>query len=297
MKKIVITGATGAIGTAIIKNLAENNIEVLVLCHPGSGRIKNILQNDFVNIRYCDLSELSSFSYNDNDFDVFYHLAWDGTNGPSRDDMYLQNQNVKYALDAVALAKKLGCKRFIGVGSQAEYGRVEGKLRPDTPVNPTMGYGIAKLTAGLMTRQYAHQLGLEHIWVRVLSVYGPNDGPNSLVRSTIRKLQNGETPKLTKCDQLWDYLYSGDAARAFRLLGEKGCDGKTYVLGSGQVRPLRKYVEKIRDLISPGAKLDFGAIPYYPHQVMHLEADIRELTADTGFIPQTSFDRGIQKLL
>lgn len=297
MKKIVITGATGAIGTAIIKNLAENNIEVLVLCRPGSGRIKNILQNDLVNIRYCDLSELSSFSYNDNDFDVFYHLAWDGTNGPSRDDMYLQNQNVKYALDAVALAKKLGCKRFIGVGSQAEYGRVEGKLRPDTPVNPTMGYGIAKLTAGLMTRQYAHQLGLEHIWVRVLSVYGPNDGPNSLVRSTIRKLQNGETPKLTKCDQLWDYLYSGDAARAFRLLGEKGCDGKTYVLGSGQVRPLRKYVEEIRDLISPGAKLDFGAIPYYPHQVMHLEADIRELTADTGFIPQTPFDRGIQKLL
>ena len=137
---------------------------------------------------------------------------------------------------------------------------------------------------------------MEHIWVRVLSIYGPNDGPNSLVMSTIRKLQNGETPQLTKCDQLWDYLYSEDAARAFRLLSEKGVDGKTYVLGSGQARPLRQYVEEIRDLVSPGAELNFGAISYYPHQVMHLEADISELTKDTGFMPQTSFNEGLQQL-
>ena len=297
MRRAVITGATGAIGSAIIKELNDNNIEVLVLCRPDSGRIKNIPQNDLVKIRYCDLGNLYSFDgIDDSSFDTFYHLAWEGTSGPSRDDMYLQNRNVKYALDAVGLAKRLGCKRFIGVGSQAEYGCVEGKLRPDTPVNPTMGYGIAKLTAGLMTRQYAHQLEMEHIWVRVLSIYGPNDGPNSLVMSTIRKLQNGETPQLTKCDQLWDYLYSEDAARAFRLLSEKGVDGKTYVLGSGQARPLRQYVEEIRDLVSPGAELNFGAISYYPHQVMHLEADISELTKDTGFMPQTSFNEGLQQL-
>lgn len=115
--------------------------------------------------------------------------------------------------------------------------------------------------------------------------------------STIRKLQNGETPKMTKCDQIWDYLYSEDIARAFRLLGEKGVDGKTYVLSSGQARPLRQYVEEIRDLVSPEAELNFGAIPYYPHQVMHLEADISVLKKDTGFIPNVSFLKGIKQTL
>ena len=297
MQRAVLTGATGAVGTALIAELIQNKVEILVLCHPGSVRNYQIPEHPLVHIDYCDLDELSSYSAIKTDaYDIFYHLAWEGTSGPARDNLYLQNQNVRYALDAVGLAKRLGCKRFIGVGSQAEYGQVEVKLRPDTPVNPTMGYGIAKLAAGLMTRQYAHQLGIEHIWVRILSIYGPNDGEQSLVMSTIKKLQAGETPKLTKGDQLWDYLYSGDAARAFVLLGEKGVDGKTYVLGSGQARPLRKYIEEIRDVVSPDAELDFGAIPYYPHQVMHLEADISEITKDTGFIPSVYFTDGIKKI-
>ncbi len=277
MKRAVITGATGAVGTAIIRELIRNEVEVLVLCRPDSQRNDRIPEDRLVRKRYCSMQDFAVLmNPEDEEYDIFFHLAWEGTTGSARDDLFLQNQNVRYALDAVGLAKRLGCKRFIGVGSQAEYGHVEGKLRPDTPVNPTMGYGIAKLSAGLMTRQYAHQLGLEHIWVRILSVYGPDDSPQSLVMSVINKLRAGEVPQLTKGDQLWDYLYSGDAGRAFVLIGDKGIDGKTYVLGSGRVRPLREYAEMIRDIVAPDATLNFGAIPYSPHQVMHLEADISE---------------------
>ena len=155
MKKAVITGATGVIGTALINELVKNEIEVLVFCRADSHRYDLIPTHKLIHKKCCSLQEMDTLSIeNEESYDVFYHLAWEGTSGPMRDDMHLQNRNVKYALDAVGLAKKLGCKRFIGVGSQAEYGRVEGKLRPDTPVNPTMGYGIAKLTAGLMTKVF-----------------------------------------------------------------------------------------------------------------------------------------------
>lgn len=297
MKRAIISGATGAVGTAIIQELVKNNIEVLVLCREGSRRNGNIPEDTLVHRRYCSLSDLSSIEPDAKGYDVFYHLAWEGTTGAARDDMYLQNQNVKYALDAVGMAKRFGCKRFIGVGSQAEYGRVEGLLKPDTPTNPTMGYGIGKLTAGLMTRQYAHQLNMEHIWVRIVSIYGPNDGPQSLVMSTINKLKAGEVPQLTRGEQMWDYLYSGDAGRAFVLLGDRGFDGKIYVLGSGEVRPLRQYVEDIRDIVAPGAELAFGAIDYYPHQVMHLQADVSELKKDSGWVAGTSFVEGINLIL
>lgn len=298
MKRAIITGATGAVGTALVKELITNNVETLVLCREGSRRNHQIPDHPLVTRKHCSLDQLASIE-NDTgkDYDVFYHFAWMGTIGDARNDMYLQNQNVRYALDAVGAAKRFGCKKFIGAGSQAEYGRVEGVLKPGTPAFPEMGYGIAKLCAGQMTRELAHQCGMEHNWVRILSVYGPNDGAQSMVMSTIHKLQNGEVPQFTKGEQMWDYLYSGDAARAFRLVGEKGINGKTYVLGNGKARPLADYIKIIRDEVNPKAKLELGAIPYAPKQVMYLQADVEELRRDTGFKPEMRFDEGIKKIL
>ena len=298
MQRAIITGATGAIGTALINELISNNVEVLVFCREASKRNDRIPVHKLVTKKYCSLNELSSV-VNDTgkSYDVFYHFAWQGTTGSARNDMYLQNMNVKFALDAVEAAKRFGCHTFIGAGSQAEYGRVEGTLKPTTPAFPEMGYGIAKLCAGQMTREHAHQLGMKHIWVRILSVYGPNDGAQSMVMSTINKLKAGEIPQFTKGEQLWDYLYSGDAARAFYLLGEKGIDGKTYVLGSGKAKPLAEYIDEIRCVVNPDSEMQLGAIPYAFKQVMYLQADITQLKEDTGFEPQTEFRSGIENIL
>ena len=298
MRRAVITGATGAVGTALVKELVSNGIEVLVLCREGSKRNVQIPNSKLVSKKYCALNELAAIQNDTGEnYDVFYHFAWDGTTGITRNDMYRQNQNVHYALDAVAAAKRFGCHTFVGAGSQAEYGRVEGVLKPNTPVFPEIGYGMGKLCAGQMTREYAHQLGMKHIWTRILSIYGPNDGAQSMVMSTIKKLRNDEVPEFTKGEQLWDYLYSGDAATAFRLLGEKGHDGKVYVLGSGHAEPLAAYIKKIREIVAPNAEIRLGAIPYSEKQVMHLEADISSLHDDLGWTPKIGFSEGINMTL
>lgn len=298
MKRAIITGATGAVGTALVKELVANNVEVLVFCREGSERNKNILKHPLVNLKYYSLDQLFAI-VNDTDktYDVFFHFAWEGTTGVARDDMYLQNRNVQYALDAVEVAKRFGCRKFIGAGSQAEYGRVEGILKPNTPAFPETGYGIAKLCAGQMTREYAHQLGLEHNWVRILSVYGPNDGNQSMIMSTINKLQKKEVPQFTKGEQMWDYLYSEDAARAFKLIGEKGHDGKIYVLGSGKTRKLIEYVKDIKEIVDAKGTIEVGSLPYSEKQVMFLQADITELIEDIGWKPKVSFCDGIKLIL
>lgn len=298
MQRVILSGATGAIGTALIKECICHNIEVLVLNRKDSARTKNIPSHPLVTIKDCALNELAQIE-NDTgkSYDVFYHFAWAGAAGPGRNDMYLQTANIQYALDAVKMAQKFGCHTFIGAGSQAEYGRVEGMLTAQTPTFPEMGYGYAKLCAGQMTRDYAHQLGLRHIWTRILSVYGPNDGAQSMVMSTIQKMQKGIVPEFTKGEQKWDYLYSGDAGTAFRLLGEKGIDGKVYVLGSGTARPLAEYIYEIRDVVAQNSELKLGAVPYSPKQVMFLCADITELQKDTGWSPKMIFKEGIQTIL
>lgn len=298
MKRAIVIGATGAIGIALIKELIEENIEILVITRNDSERNDNIPRHPLVTLEYCSLDGLNELqNTTGKSYDVFYYFAWMGTTGEGRHDMYLQNMNIKFALDAVGVAKRLGCKKFVGAGSQAEYGRVEGVLKPETPVFPENGYGIAKLCAGLMTREYAHQLGMEHIWVRILSVYGPNDGSQSMVMSTINKLRNNEVPKFTKGEQMWDYLYSGDAAKAFRLIGEKGIDGKVYVLGSGEVRPLAEYIKEIQCIVNPESEIALGEIPYGEKQVMYLQADVSELEKDINWKAEIEFSDGIRKIV
>ncbi len=298
MKRAVITGPTGAIGIALIKELIRNNIEVYAVCRPGSKRIARIPVDEKVKVIECALCDIKNLpSRIDKKTDVFYHFAWDGTFGESRNDMELQNNNVKFALQSVKAAKELGCTKFVGAGSQAEYGRVEGVLRPDTPAFPENGYGIAKLCAGQMTRILCGQLGIEHVWTRILSIYGPYDGENTMIMSTIRELLKGGKPALTAGEQMWDYLYSDDVAKAFRMIGEKGKNGATYCLGSGKARPLKEYVEILRDSIDSTLPLGMGERPYGDKQVMYLCADIENLTRDTGFVPETEFGEGIIKTI
>lgn len=296
--KAVITGPTGAIGTALCKQLVNNGVQVYAVCRPGSQRADDLPKNPHVTRADCDLESLSNLA----DFipggaDVFYHLAWAHTTGLGRNDMQAQIQNVRYTLDAAAAAHKLGCQLFIGAGSQAEYGRFEGKLTSVTPCFPENGYGMAKLCAGQMSRVECQKLGMEHIWTRILSVYGPGDGDSTMISSVVRQLLAGKKPALTAGEQMWDYLYAQDAGNAFYLLGKHGISGKTYVVGSGTAKKLKAYVEQIRDAIDPTLPIGFGEVPYGAQQVMHLVADISELQADTGFCPRVEFSEGIHKTI
>ena len=294
--KAVITGATGAVGMALIRELSAMGAEILVLCRSGSARSQRIPDTDNVKKLDCSLDKMSELEL-DEKYDAFFHLAWEGTTGESRNDMLLQNRNVKHTLDAVALASRLGCKVFVGAGSQAEYGRVEGDLNAATPAFPENGYGMAKLCAGQMSRVMCAQLGIRHIWTRILSVYGEYDGENSLISFAIGKALAGERASFTAGEQVWDYLYSGDAAKAMIALAERGRDGGIYCLGSGKKRLLREYLEVLRDTANPDAELGLGDRPYPDKQVMYLCADISDLVSDTGYTPETLFEDGIKKTI
>lgn len=312
--RVVITGATGAIGHALIAECIKQNIEVLAICHRGSKRagmladeVGRMLQSKrvgldcespdrLIKIRYLNLDEyatgLPSMPY-----DIFFHMAWSGTTGASRNDEALQQQNAAYSLDAVRLAKMLGCHTFVFAGSQAEYGRVEGKLTADTPTYPENEYGKYKLQAGETTRALCESLSIKHIWARILSVYGPYDSKTSMIMSAISKLRNGEIAEFTKGEQQWDYLYSADAANALLLAAMKGKHGRIYPIGSGSVRALSEYIQILKNQIDPHAQIELGAVPYAPRQVMYLCADISQLKQDTGFEPKTEFEDGIREIL
>lgn len=296
LKKVILTGPTGAAGVSLMEEMVQHNIRVTAVCRENSPHLDCIPRHPLIDIVECNLDRLKSLIGKlPRDYDAFYHFGWDGPFGPPRADLSLQTRNVLYSLDAVELAKDLGCKVFIGAGSQSECGHVDGVLHPDMPCNPDNGYGIGKLMAGQMTRIKCREYGIRHEWVRIVSMYGPHDRTYTMVMSSILKMLKGERVQFTKGDQIWDYIYNRDAARAFRLVAEQGKDGSIYLFGNGEPRPLKEYICAIRDAVDPNLEIGLGEIDYYPNQVMHLEADISNLTADTGFIPEYSFERGIQE--
>lgn len=295
----VVTGPTGAIGIALCEKLLRENVTVYAVCRPGSSRIKDLPKAAALHVVECDAKELATLPQKMEgvSVDAFFHFAWAHTIGQGRNDMPAQIENIQSTIDAVRAAKALGCQVFLGAGSQAEYGRVEGLLKSDTPAFPENGYGMAKLCAGQMSRVEAKALDIDHVWVRILSVYGPHDGPMTMISGTIRKLLAGARPALTAGIQRWDYLYAGDAADAFYLAACHGRNGAVYPLGSGQAMPLKDYIIQMRDAIDPALPLGFGEVPYGPLQVMHLQADISALQADTGFVPKTPFAEGIRRTM
>ena len=296
MKRIIITGATGMIGATLANYSSQNGCEVLCIIRQGSYKERNIQQNKNIRIQYAALSDYETIDV-ESEYDVFYHFAWEKPFGAARDDVNSQLNNVSYTLDAVRLAKRLGCKVFVGAGSQAEFGITNSALRSDTPAAPLNAYGIAKYAAGKMSGLLCGQLGIRHNWVRVLSVYGYLDNPYSLIMYTINALQKGEKPSLSKCDQIWDYIYELDAARAFFAIGNKGMDKKYYSLGSGFCQPLKVYLETIKEVMGSNIELGFGEKDYYPNQPMYLCADISEIKTDTGWAPETTFIEGINKII
>lgn len=293
----VITGATGAIGTALCHCLADKGIEVYAVVRPSSSRIEHLKNIDHVHLVCADMNSLLPLFMVTNKADAFFHLAWAGTTGNGRNDMLTQTKNISYTLMATVTASMLGCKVFVGAGSQAEYGRKDKPLTGDMPCDPENGYGIAKLCAGQMSRIECEKYGIDHIWTRILSVYGPYDGKNAMIPQLIEKLRRKESPEMTPCEQIWDYMYSGDAAEALYHLAESGVSGKVYPLGSGTGKPLKEYVECVRTIVAPDVEVKYGAIPYSDKQVMHLVADISDLIADTGYTPETNFANGVNKVV
>ena len=134
-------------------------------------------------------------------------------------------------------------------------------------------------------------------WVVIPSTFGEGRRDNNILTYTIQTLLKGEKPSYGYLTQMWDFLYVGEVVRALRLIGEKGIIGKTYGIGSGDYRPLKDYVMIIRDLINPDLELGIGDVPAMSDKAFSSCVSIKDLTADTGFIPAVSFEKGIEKTI
>ena len=292
--KAIVTGAAGFAGYSLTRELVQMGHQVYAVLRPGSAHNDRFdgLQGDIYKIEldcteFNRIADVIQEEYGVSECDVFYHLAWFG----GRDDFAEQIANIDYCISAMESAASLHCKRFVGIGSQAEYGVTADIMTESMMPFPVNAYGAAKTAAMYLSRRRAGQLGIEWCWGRIFSLYGDMEPTGRMLPDLLRKLAAGEAMQLSSCRQNWDYLHVVDAARAIIAIGERGHADEIYNIARGDYKPLREFVEQARDVLHSDSDISYGLDP---DPFISLQPDVTKLMEHTGWRPEVSFEDGIK---
>lgn len=299
MKKVLVTGANGFIGTALLKLMNNNAIEVYAVIKDQKENIEAIKDLAHVHIVYCDMEQIENLPdlVKDEAVDTCIHLAWVGSFGEARADYMLQLQDVAWSLRLVDVLNKMGVKRFVGAGTLAEKDVLNYHMKDGATPNNVSCYGIAKLTAHFMTKARCSAYGIDHIWCYLSNTYGVGNTTNNFVNMASRKMLGGERAAFTAGEQTYDFVYIDDTVRALLAAAKGGQKNCSYFLGSTKERPLKEYIKIIRDTIDPSIQLYLGEIPFNGTPLSAEEYSTQKLVEDTGYCPQIDFEEGIQKTI
>ncbi|MDR1705040.1 MAG: NAD-dependent epimerase/dehydratase family protein, partial [Clostridiales bacterium] len=230
MPHAIITGAAGFIGVHLAEELLASGFSVSGLCRKGSGS-NGRLPADVK--AYYDLEDLP-------EADIFYHLAWESASGPGRADALIQSRNAAFTAEALMLAKKRGCKRFIAMGTI--YERLAGQISQSGKFSGPDFYILSKDYARRLANQLAYKLDIGFAWCTVCHPIGRYIKPEQLMASVVSDLLNGVSPALGPALINYDMIDVRDAALALRLLGQaERLTGREYYIGSGRAKPLREW--------------------------------------------------------
>ena len=296
MKKAIVTGANGFVGTAVCRELAGQGVEVIAVVRHPEEVIRGIESVPGIRIVYADLSGFRHLAevIPDRDIDALYHFAWVGSAGPLRGDADVQMRNVQYTCDTVKACAEMGCGRFVFASSIMEY-EIEATMATDATPGINTLYCSAKVAADYMARTLAGSLGVDYIRAVISNIYGPGEMSPRLVNTSIRKMLRGEHCAFSAGEQMYDFIYITDAAKTFAAIGEKGIRNRTYYIGSPEPKPLKEFLLAMRDCVDPGMEIGLGELPFSGVSLTYREFDIHAVEKDTGFVPEVSFEEGIRK--
>lgn len=295
MKTAVVTGATGFIGSYLVKELMEKDVLVYGI---GTDIAKLTSKNygeGFVPVP-ADFRVYNSLDkyINEKDIDVFFHLAWQGGFTKALKDYALQFSNAQAACDAVISASNMNCKKFVYAGTvnEIEINQFMNNER-FIPRNTNI-YASAKVAADMICRTLSYNVGMGYCSALIPLPYGVGNDSPQLINTVIKNCYTGNPSKLIKGDNQYDIAHISDIVRALYHIGEKGINMRSYYIGHRELKTFKEIVTDIRDVINPDAELRFGE--YQDSLNMDYSyTDLDALYEDTGFECQADFEKTIRE--
>ena len=290
--RAIVTGANGFVGSNLIKKLVENNINVLAIdISFANSRLPQSELIEKLEISIDDIDSLTNVDKYKN-YDLFYHFAWIGVNGPEKGKIENQLKNIDMTIKCAKVAKELSIKKFLCAGTVAE--RNVESLSNLSSTGAGMFYGAAKHATHLMLETYCKNIGLDFVWMQFSNIYGPSNKTGNLISYTLNQLNNNEEATFGPAKQPYDFIFVDDLINAIYLLGINKTNKNYYFIGSGKPMILSEYLIKVgkvcnkEQLIKIGIRADDGI--KYSFDMF----DNKDLINDIGNYISMDFDEAIK---
>lgn len=293
MKKVIITGANGFIGSSLIKKMNANNVEVVAVDITFAGN--RLPDSNLITKVEAGVDAALAEKIPAGEYDAFYHLAWRGVNGAEKADPNVQLANIQMAVDCANICKKLGVKKYLCAGTVAENATFS--LSNLEQTSGGMMYGVAKHACRLIVEDYCKNIGQQFVWMQFSNIYGVGNKTGNLVSYTLGELMAGKEATFGPALQPYDFIYVGDLIEAVYRLGANDTQKSFYYIGSGSPRQLKDYLLRIGELAGYADKVGIGIRPDDGIKYSIEMFDTSSLVEAIGVFVSTDFDSGIIKTI
>lgn len=286
---VLVTGATGFIGTHVVNELIYRGHTTIALT-----RNKNLLPNKFVKYVYGDLCNIDCelidqfASYR---IDSCVHLAWQGIPDFSYENCI---NNLKFGLNLLDLFKKLDIMNLICSGSCWEYDKPIGMINENWSLSSRNSFSSVKNSFRMIAESFCRDNNINFYWLRLFYVYGVGQRSGALIPYIVDELKRGKYPQLKTPFDENDYINVEDVAKAIVDTMEIGPDESILNIGSGYALPVIDILKIIAAKLNINLDLsiylkDFSSSRFW--------ADISKSKKAICFEPKIKINDGLDQVI
>jgi len=301
INRILVTGATGFIGSHLTKRLVKKNFEVGIVKRRSSDirRIKDLI--DKVKVYNLDLEDTESVINTISHFrpQVIFHLAAHYAVEHSLQELSsMTKTNVLGVINLLEASRKFGIELFVNTSSCFVYKESKDKLKESDPLNPLNLYALTKIYTEQACTFYVEKYGLRVVTFRLFPPYGPFDHLRRLIPYTIKSFLEGREPRMTTGKQKWDFVYVDDVVEAYlRILFVYNLikTHEIFNIGTGEAISIREIVLRIKEIMNTELEPKWNAIPHRKNEVWFMCADIKKIETFLKWKPRIHIlDEGLK---
>ncbi|EFB9349045.1 dTDP-glucose 4,6-dehydratase [Escherichia coli] len=324
--KILVTGGAGFIGSAVVRHIIENTLdEVRVMdCLTYAGNLESLAQvagSERYSFSQTDITDAAAVEAQFSEFrpDIVMHLAAEShvdrsIDGPAA---FIQTNVIgtftlleaaRHYWSGLGEAQKQAF-RFHHISTDEVYGDLHGTddlFTEGTPYAPSSPYSASKAGSDHLVRAWNRTYGLPVVVTNCSNNYGPYHFPEKLIPLTILNALVGKPlPVYGNGEQIRDWLYVEDHARALYKVATEGKSGETYNIGGNNERKNIDVVRTICDILDKVVAQKPGNIAHFadlitfvtdrPGHDLRYAIDAAKIQRDLGWVPQETFESGIEK--
>ncbi|MHB8104274.1 MAG: SDR family oxidoreductase [Dehalococcoidales bacterium] len=303
MKKAVVTGGAGFIGSHLVEELAQRDYSLTIIDDLSAVNLKNIKSTlDKPNVKFIEGSilDLPLLQRLFKDIDYVFHLAAIASVPRSIVEPSLTHDvNVTGTLNVLLAAKDNKVKKVVNASSSAVYGDAPGMpKKEDMPKHPLSPYAVSKLAAEEYCQVFQKVYDLPTVSLRYFNIFGPRQNPDSDYAAAIPrfiKTASEGKPLVIYGDgkATRDYTYVKDAVSAYLLAAESDITG-VFNIGGGKAVTVNELVKLINRLVGSTVKPVYK--PPRPGDILHSLADASKAKA-FGYRPRYTLEAGIKETI